>query len=194
MTRFATGRRVIFWEEPIRLVDLNVPALASRTCTGSGVIVVTPQLPERLTAQAREAALAELLDEMLETHEGDLVRWYCSPTMLPFSRRLSAVCTVYDCMDEYAASPELAKLERELMVAADVVFTGDHSLWAARRDQHPNVHFVGACGIDAALAESSWDETFARVNHEISRAAAMRRRACVDPQAMGCGLAERQLH
>jgi UDP-galactopyranose mutase len=47
-------------------------------------------------------------------------------------------------MDELAnfkfAPPELTALERELMTAADVVFTGGYSLWEAKRDRHPNIH------------------------------------------------------
>jgi len=64
--------------------------------------------------------------------------------MLAFSRHLEAICTVYDCMDELAnfkfAPSELTKLERELMAAADVVFTGGYSLWEAKRERHPNIH------------------------------------------------------
>jgi UDP-galactopyranose mutase len=41
--------------------------------------------------------------------------------MLPFSRHIEAVCTVYDCMDELAnfrfAPPQLLELERELLAA-----------------------------------------------------------------------------
>jgi UDP-galactopyranose mutase len=64
--------------------------------------------------------------------------------MLKFSRGLSPICVVYDCMDELAnfrfAPPELAGLERELFRAADVVFTGGYSLYEAKRGQHRNVH------------------------------------------------------
>ncbi|HKR89036.1 MAG TPA: glycosyltransferase, partial [Phenylobacterium sp.] len=144
MTRFAKGRRVIFWEEPVFKADLNAPALESRTCAASGVIVATPQLPERLTDEERETALRGLLDAMLDGLESDLIRWYYTPMMLAFSRHLATVCTVYDCMDELAnfkfAPPRLGALERELMAAADVVFTGGYSLWEAKRDRHPNIH------------------------------------------------------
>jgi UDP-galactopyranose mutase len=144
MTRFAKGRRVVVWEEPIFQADLQTPALETRTCKDSGVIVVTPQLPEHLSAEERLAALRGLLDDMLEAYEGDLIRWYYTPMMLAFSRHLQAVCTVYDCMDELAnfkfAPPELTTLERELMAAADVVFTGGYSLWEAKRERHPNIH------------------------------------------------------
>jgi UDP-galactopyranose mutase len=143
MTRFAKGRKVLFWEEPMSEAGAT-PRLDSRTCPESGVIVVTPVLPEGLEAGARDEALRRLLDALMEGHEADLIRWYYTPMMLEFSRHLDAVCTVYDCMDELAnfkfAPPELTLLERELMEAADVVFTGGYSLWEAKRDRHPNIH------------------------------------------------------
>jgi UDP-galactopyranose mutase len=144
MTRFAKGRRVIFWEEPHIQVDANAPRLESRSCPDSGVLVVTPVLPQSLSVGEREAALQGLLDALLDGDESDLIRWYYSPMMLSFSRHLTAVCTVYDCLDELAnfkfAPPELAGLERELMSVADVVFTGGYSLWEAKRERHPNIH------------------------------------------------------
>ena len=144
MTRFAKGRKVIFWEEPIFQADLKAPRLDMRTCADSGVNVVTPVLPQSLAEDQRESSLRELLDELFERHEGDLIRWYYTPMMLAFSRHLEAICTVYDCMDELAnfkfAPPELTSLERELMGLADVVFTGGYSLWEAKRDRHPNIH------------------------------------------------------
>jgi UDP-galactopyranose mutase len=144
MTRLAKGRRVVFWEEPVGGPEVTAPRLDSRTCPESGVIVVTPALPDGLAGEAREATLRGLLDEMLSAYEGDLLRWYYTPMMLPFSRHLDAVCTIYDCMDELAnfkfAPPELTILERELMSLADVVFTGGYSLWEAKRDRHPNIH------------------------------------------------------
>jgi UDP-galactopyranose mutase len=63
---------------------------------------------------------------------------------LPFTRNLTAVSTVYDCMDElsgFAGAPvELVELERELFSIADVVFTGGRTLFEAKRKLHPNVH------------------------------------------------------
>jgi UDP-galactopyranose mutase len=143
MTRFAKDRRVIFWEEPVH-AEVVRPRLERQACGDSGVLVVTPTLPEDLAGEGRDAALRALLDDLLADEEDDLIRWYYTPMMLGFSRHLEAVCTVYDCMDELAnfkfAPPELAGLERELMAAADVVFTGGYSLWEAKRDRHPNIH------------------------------------------------------
>ncbi|MFL5295770.1 MAG: UDP-galactopyranose mutase [Phenylobacterium sp.] len=144
MTRFAKGRRVVFWEEPVTGPLESCPRLDSRTCPDSGVLVVTPVLPESGSSAEREAMLGLLLDGLLAGFGGDLIRWYYTPMMLSFSRHLDAVCTVYDCMDELAnfkfAPPELTLLERELMSVADVVFTGGYSLWEAKRDRHPNIH------------------------------------------------------
>ena len=144
MTRFAHGRRVIFWEEPIAGAASETPRLDTHIDPDSGVLVATPVLAEGLTPDARDAQLKTLLDRLMSEHEGDLVRWYYTPMMLPFSRHLEAVCTVYDCMDELAnfkfAPPELTILEKELMDAADVVFTGGYSLWEAKRDRHRNIH------------------------------------------------------
>lgn len=144
MTRFAQdGRRVIFWEEPVTGID-PVPALDVRPCPQSGVLVATPVLPDGLSGAEREAAQRRLLDNLLAAHPGDLIRWYYTPMMLGFSGHLDAACTVYDCMDELAnfkfAPPELAGRERDLFAAADVVFTGGHSLYEAKRDRHPNIH------------------------------------------------------
>ena len=143
MSRFAkAGRTVIFWEEPVHAAEEASPRLDMRADPDSGVVVVTPMLPEGLADP--ECVLRRLLDELIATLGGDVIRWYYTPMMLGFTRHLSATCTVYDCMDELAnfkfAPPELTILERELMGLADVVFTGGYSLWEAKRDRHPNIH------------------------------------------------------
>ncbi|HEX3700682.1 MAG TPA: UDP-galactopyranose mutase [Phenylobacterium sp.] len=144
MTRFAKERRVIVWEEPMFGPPERTPRLDSSVCAESGVVVLTPVLPEGSAGEDHTAMLRGLLDTVLATAEGDVIRWYYTPMMLPFSRHIEAVCTVYDCMDELAnfkfAPPELTLLERELMSLADVVFTGGYSLWEAKRDRHPNIH------------------------------------------------------
>ena len=144
MRRFAKTRRVIFWEEPLEGVAGLTPTLQSDVCTESGVMVLTPILPPGLDAGDRDEILKGLLDGAMAAIEGDIIRWYYTPMMLPFSRHLEAVCTIYDCMDELAnfkfAPPELTLLERELMAVADVVFTGGYSLWEAKRDRHRNIH------------------------------------------------------
>jgi UDP-galactopyranose mutase len=164
MSRFAEARRVIFWEEPEAALPECEPALGVRTCAETGVIVVTPSLPETLSEMEREATLKSLLDAFLAGEKGPFIRWYYTPMMLTFSRDVPAACTVYDCMDELAnfrfAPPELLGLEQELLDSAHVVFTGGYSLYEAKKDRHPNIHpfpssvdrahFAQARGVDAS--------------------------------------------
>ncbi|HEX8639693.1 MAG TPA: UDP-galactopyranose mutase [Allosphingosinicella sp.] len=144
MSRFARTGRVVFWEEPEAALAGCEPALGVRTCAETGVVVVTPSLPEGMDADEQERVLMALLDSYLSGEKGPFVRWYYTPMMLPFSRHVEAACTIYDCMDELAnfkfAPPQLLELERELLAAADVVFTGGYSLYEAKKDRHPNVH------------------------------------------------------
>ncbi|MDB5495846.1 MAG: UDP-galactopyranose mutase [Phenylobacterium sp.] len=143
MIRFAKERRVIVWEEPVFGEPARTPRLDSTVCAESGVVVLTPVLPDGSAPEDHASMLRGLLDTVVAAIEGDVVRWYYTPMMLPFSRHIEAICTVYDCMDELAnfkfAPPELTLLERELMNLADVVFTGGYSLWEAKRDRHPNI-------------------------------------------------------
>ncbi|HEX8233420.1 MAG TPA: UDP-galactopyranose mutase [Caulobacteraceae bacterium] len=144
MTRFARGRMVVFWEEPIDAED-GVADLHARPDPKSNVLIVTPRLPADLAPDARESALRDLLDAFLQDRAvTEPVAWYYTPMMLPFSRHIEPCVTVYDCMDELShfkgAPPELIPLERELMERADVVFTGGYSLYEAKRALHRNIH------------------------------------------------------
>ena len=144
MSRFVRTQRVIYWEEPEAALPECEPALGIRTCAETGVIVVTPSLPEGMPEEQRGAVLRTLLDGFLAGERGPFIRWYYTPMMLPFSRHLEAACTVYDCMDELAnfrfAPADLLERERELLAEADLVFTGGYSLYEAKRDRHPNIH------------------------------------------------------
>lgn len=144
MSRFARERRVIYWEEPVTAATGEDSALLTRTCPHSGVLIATPRLTTEDLEGKREAVLRQMLDQLLGAAQDDLIRWYYTPMMLPFSRHLPATCTIYDCMDELAnfkfAPAELVGLERELLALSDVVFTGGYSLWEAKRDKHANIH------------------------------------------------------
>jgi UDP-galactopyranose mutase len=144
MSRFAEERRVVFWEEPEAALPGCEPALGVRTCAETGVVVVTPSLPEGMEEAEQEGVLKQLLDGFLAGEKAPFVRWHYTPMMLPFSRHIDSAATVYDCMDELAnfrfAPPRLLALESELFDAADVVFTGGYSLYEAKKGRHPNVH------------------------------------------------------
>ena len=144
LTRFARTQRVIYWEEPETALAECEPALGIRTCAETGVVVITPSLPEGVSEDARGRRLKSLLDDFVAGEAGPFIRWYYTPMMLPFSAHIAAACTVYDCMDELAnfrfAPPDLLALEGELLAVADLVFTGGYSLFEAKRERHHNIH------------------------------------------------------
>ena len=145
MSRFAATRTVLFFEEPLPAEPGAAMGIDLRTCAESGVIVATPRLPDGLEGACRNAVLRQLLEEAIAAHRVERpVLWYYTPMMLPLARHIEAAAVVYDCMDELAnfrfAPPELTTLERELFAAADVVFTGGHSLFEAKQHLHGNIH------------------------------------------------------
>ena len=144
MSRFAASRPVVYFQEPQRAAA-GARANVSVYTDASGVLVATPHLPDGLDAAGQEIALKTLLDSLLVEH--GFVRpvlWYYTPMMLPFSRHIDAATVVYDCMDELAnfrfAPPALRPLEQELIANADVIFTGGHSLYEAKKHLHGNIH------------------------------------------------------
>ncbi|MDP9162572.1 MAG: glycosyltransferase, partial [Pseudomonadota bacterium] len=145
MNRFARTAPVVIWEEPIDAEEGASPSLHIRpTADNPRVTLITPRLPQGGSEEQRDATLKALLDGYLAGVPGDLVAWYYTPMMLPFSRHLTPVCTVYDAMDELAnfrfAPPMLLELERELLERSDVVFTGGYSLYESKKQKHGNVH------------------------------------------------------
>jgi UDP-galactopyranose mutase len=141
MSRAARDRRVYYVEEP---QPADRPGLSTRIREG-GVVVVTPQLPADLVGPARERTLRLLIDSLIRSERIERFQlWYYTPLALPWTSHLPAETVVYDCMDELSAfrdaPPELRMLEPELLARADVVFTGGHRLYEAKRRAHSNVH------------------------------------------------------
>lgn len=144
MTRFARRQPVVVFEEPV-WTEEGEPRLVRRTCDRSGVVVATPHMSGRLSADDRTAALRRLFDGLLaEADARQPVLWFYTPMMFVFASHIADATVVYDCMDELSgfrfAPPELSRLESELMARADVVFTGGHSIHEAKRHLHDNIH------------------------------------------------------
>ena len=144
LTRFARNRRVFFVEEPV--FDADSPRLAT-TRDGSGVIVVVPHLPPHTRHDRIPPALGQLVSDLLTSFQIErYVLWYYTPMALGFTSHLTPTATVYDCMDELSAFAHapvgIVDAERELMRRADVMLTGGHTLFEAKRHLHPNVHAV----------------------------------------------------
>ncbi|SMB80162.1 glycosyltransferase family 1 protein [Deinococcus hopiensis] len=142
MTRAARSRRVYYIEEPRFTSEAD--HLVMRT-DPSGVVVVTPHIEEGHSADASQARTARLLEGMVKAEglpEYDL--WVYTPFELPITAGLSPRVTVYDCMDELAqfrgAPPELRTREDQLFEQADLVFTGGHRLYEAKRERHAGAY------------------------------------------------------
>src|SRR5438552_947376 len=145
MCRFARTTNVIFWEEPVEIGPKETAFLQVRPSDACpNLRIVVPHLPEGMPEDAREAALKRLLGAHVASLRGNLIAWYYTPMMLPFSRHLEADVTVYDAMDELSkfkfAPTQLIDLEQELLDRADIVFTGGSSLYEAKKGRHANVH------------------------------------------------------
>jgi UDP-galactopyranose mutase len=142
MSRFARGRRVFIFEEPVYTDEAPQLDVSSRE---PNVYVALPKLPHGTGPEAASAKLRELVDGLIASNNiENYISWYYTPMMLGFSSHLEPKAVVYDCMDQLSAfkgaPPELTRLEAELLSIADLVFTGGHSLYEAKRDSHPAVY------------------------------------------------------
>ncbi len=139
MMRAAQRYDVIFLEEPV----CGDGAAELRVEKVDGVRLAVPHLPHGLSDQARNAALSTLTATLLEGRE-PAIFWYYTPAAMAFSRHLPRALTIYDNMDELSAfrgaSPDLLRLEQELLETADLVFAGGWSLHEAKRSRHRSVH------------------------------------------------------
>jgi UDP-galactopyranose mutase len=143
MERLCAEMPVVFWEEPV-LAPGATPELQLEP-RSPRLTVARMRLPEGLSPEEAEAAQRQALDELLQTRGAPSpMLWYYTPMMLAFSDHLNPDLVVYDCMDELSAfkgaPPGLRALEERLMQRADLVFTGGHSLYEARRHRHRDIH------------------------------------------------------
>ncbi|MDQ2769584.1 MAG: glycosyltransferase family 1 protein [Bacteroidota bacterium] len=147
MSRFAQHGRVFYVEDAFYHDDDHVAPHVEIKERPQGLKVVVVHLPQRLRAD--EAAADQAQFEVLSRYfseQGltDYLFWYYTPMALGKSRQFHPQLTVYDCMDELAnfkfAPPALKELEQELFRQADLVFTGGHTLYEAKRQQHPDAH------------------------------------------------------
>ncbi len=152
LTRLLGQFDVIYWEEPRDEADCDT-AWVDWTLLDDGLVRAEPVLPTGLSPASSEAALRELLAEMLEGETRPLVFWYYTPMMLGFSSGIRPDLVVYDNMDELAnfafAPGGIAQREATLMAQADIVLCGGKSLYDARRTRHHNIHCVPS-GVDVA--------------------------------------------
>jgi UDP-galactopyranose mutase len=141
LSRCARSRRVFYVQEAIADGTTQVEIQA----TASGVLAVTPHVPEGLDLADLDALQQTLLDELfVQQGIDDYLLWVYAPMAAVYTEHLRPIATVYDCMDELSlflgAPPELREREARLLQDADLVFTGGKSLYEAKRVLHSNVH------------------------------------------------------
>jgi len=142
LSRFAKDATVYFFEEPI--FDSTTGAYLSISKRGDKLNVVVPHLPEGTNQESVNTVLGSLLDKLLlDANLNDWLFWYYTPMAYSFTNKYKPKLIVYDCMDELSAfkfaPKELIGLEKKLMAKADLVFTGGHSLFEAKKQQHSNI-------------------------------------------------------
>jgi glycosyltransferase involved in cell wall biosynthesis len=161
LSRLAAHAPVLFVEEPIFLDDLGSARL-DVTVPFANVFRAVPFLPGtfRDDQDGATAEVRTLAQDALASHPrikgrfNNPIQWFYSPATAPaMLGAFNEIGVVYDCMDELAqfkfANPDLPRRERLLLSNADVVFTGGHRLYEAKRHYHENVHFFG-CGVDVS--------------------------------------------
>lgn len=143
LSRAAKTLDILFVEEPI---FESGPAELRCSPRGPGVTVAVPVLthgtPEGQIISRQRWLLAQRLSG--EAGARAIVLWYYTPMAFGFSSEIASDLVVYDNMDELSAflgAPrQLLDLEKALFARADLVFTGGHSLYEAKRSRHPSVH------------------------------------------------------
>jgi hypothetical protein len=147
MSRAAKTARVFYFEEPVftPLPD----QLRIEVDHINGVTVVTPELTRsdfsgQTEVEHFDIRMKKLVDQLiLQYGITEFVAWYYAPMALSFTGHLEPQAIVYDCMDELSAfkfaPAELVEYEKKLMSRADIVFTGGHRLYQAKKAFHQNI-------------------------------------------------------
>ena len=141
MSRFARQNRVFLIEEPLFDTD-NCHLQLDRK---GNLTIVIPHLQPGLSNEDITVHQVKLLKDLFE--EENIVTyffWYYTPMALAIGNYFFPKLIVYDCMDELSlfkhAPVELKDREKELFDKADLVFTGGHNLYQAKKHCHTNIH------------------------------------------------------
>ncbi|WP_207429311.1 glycosyltransferase family 1 protein [Pedobacter sp. SYSU D00535] len=145
LTRFAREFNVYFFEEPHFDVEAEGESYLSISKREDKLYVLVPHLPQGINKKDNIKIQKEILKGFLKDKSlSDFMFWYYTPMALEFSAEYIPDVIIYDCMDELSAfknaPKELTYLEKELLTRADVVFTGGHCLYEAKKHQHQNIH------------------------------------------------------
>jgi UDP-galactopyranose mutase len=142
LTRFARNNRVFYIEEP---VFTDQQSFCQVTSSEKNLFIVVPHLAKHLNEQEKLATTKELLSKLFQEHEiRNYIFWYYSPMILSISQGFTPELIVFDCMDELSAfkfaPASLLENEALLLEKADLVFTGGHSLYEAKKHRHKSIY------------------------------------------------------
>ncbi len=142
LTRFSKIFNVYFFEEPVS-ENIDHPFLAI-SVINDNLWVLTPHLQKGLSHSESIYYQTDMLNKfLLDKILSDFVFWYYTPMALEFSNQHYPSLVVYDCMDELSAfksAPlQLKENEKNLLIKAHLAFTGGHSLYEAKKNQHENI-------------------------------------------------------
>ena len=138
LTRFAKENRIFYFEEP-RSGNTDFYEISLQ----DGVSIIKTFLDD--AGDHRNLRLEKLINKVLEDQNIKIYScWYYTPMALEYTSHLKPKVIIYDSMDELSAfrfaPPQLLELEEQLFTIADVVFTGGHTLYQAKKDRHHNIH------------------------------------------------------
>ncbi|KPH14823.1 glycosyltransferase [Chryseobacterium sp. ERMR1:04] len=140
LTRFSKEYQVFYIEEP-KIGDSDTYKVNIQ----NGICIV--ELLVTTQDETTNGRIINLIDKLLEEYNiEDYICWYYTPMALQFTDKLSPKKIIYDSMDELSAfrfaPPQLLQFEDELFKKADIVFTGGHSLYQAKKNRHHNIHAI----------------------------------------------------
>ena len=149
LTRFATKFRVFYIEDPIFYEGDDKYEVF---ITKSNVWRVIPMLSKRKLRTSivnRQKFLLNSLFSIFEIKE--YIFWYYNPQALDISNHFSPLKIIYDCVEEISVqknfTPQLEKLEKELLSKSDLVFTSGINLFNSKRKFNNNIHLF-PCSLD----------------------------------------------
>jgi len=133
--------RVFVVEEPLQ----DEKEFLEVSKADENIWVVIPHLQGGISEEDSNQKRKELLSGLFRDMEiENYIFWYYTPMSLAFSNGFNPKLVVYDCMDELSAfkfAPAgLKESEERLFKIADLVFTGGHSLYEAKKNRHSAIY------------------------------------------------------
>lgn len=146
MTRAAEKWRVFYIEEPVFSDIITFPQMIVKEMAKPiNLFVIIPQFPHGYDHSKINLFLHDMLAKIIFDFKiQNYGVWYYTPMALKFTMNLIPKVVIYDCMDELSAfrgaPTELIEMETDLLLQADVVFTGGKSLYEAKQNRHADIH------------------------------------------------------